>query len=65
MSAALWGQADTETANEYFLYGASAKARHGRWNIYGIDLPDEILQRVYAQNALRLFGLADVSDSGR
>jgi len=42
-----------ETADEYFEYPSHA-SRQGRWNIYGLFLPDEVLRRVYRENALRL-----------
>lgn len=42
-----------ETADEYFEYPSHA-SRQGRWNIYGLDLPDDILRKVYRENALRL-----------
>src|SRR5437870_4016122 len=42
-----------ETADEYFEYPSHA-SRQGRWNIYGLFLPDEILRRVYRENAFRL-----------
>jgi predicted TIM-barrel fold metal-dependent hydrolase len=42
-----------ETADEYFEYPSHA-SRQGRWNIYGLDLPDDVLRRVYRENALRL-----------
>jgi hypothetical protein len=42
-----------ETADEYFEYPSHA-SRQGRWNIYGIDLPDDVLEKVYRNNALRL-----------
>jgi predicted TIM-barrel fold metal-dependent hydrolase len=28
----------------------------GDWNIYGIGLPDDMLRKVYRDNALRLLG---------
>jgi hypothetical protein len=32
----------------------------GRWTIAGVDLPDDVLAKVYARNALRLIpSLAD------
>lgn len=43
-----------ETADEYFPYYQSPE--QGRWNIYGIDLPDEVLEKVYHRNADRLLG---------
>ncbi|HEY5329720.1 MAG TPA: amidohydrolase family protein [Acidobacteriaceae bacterium] len=42
-----------ETADEYFDYPSHA-SRQGRWNIYGIFLPDDILRKVYRENALKL-----------
>jgi predicted TIM-barrel fold metal-dependent hydrolase len=42
-----------ETADEYFEYPSHA-SRQGRWNIYGLHLPDDVLQKVYRENALRL-----------
>jgi predicted TIM-barrel fold metal-dependent hydrolase len=42
-----------ETADEYFEY-PSHVSRQGRWNIYGVLLPDEVLRKVYRENALNL-----------
>ncbi|MGB7152113.1 MAG: amidohydrolase family protein [Terriglobales bacterium] len=42
-----------ETADEYFAYPSHA-SRQGRWNIYGLYLPDNVLRKVYRDNALRL-----------
>ena len=42
-----------ETADEYFEYPSHA-SRQGRWNIYGLYLPQDVLQKVYRENALRL-----------
>ena len=42
-----------ETEDEYFEYPSHA-SRQGRWNIYGVFLPDDVLRRVYRENALRL-----------
>jgi predicted TIM-barrel fold metal-dependent hydrolase len=42
-----------ETRDEYFEYPSHA-SRQGRWNIYGLFLPDEVLRRVYRENALGL-----------
>ena len=44
-----------ETADEYFEYPSHA-SRQGRWNIYGLHLPDDVLRRVYRDNALQLLG---------
>jgi predicted TIM-barrel fold metal-dependent hydrolase len=43
-----------ETDDEYFNYGISAIPRQGRWMIYGLNLPDAILQKVYFDNAARV-----------
>ena len=42
-----------ETRDEYFAYPSHA-SRQGRWNIYGLFLPDDVLSKVYRENALRL-----------
>lgn len=42
-----------ETADEYFEYPSHA-SRQGRWNIYGLHLPDDVLRKVYRENALQL-----------
>ena len=42
-----------ETRDEYFDYPSHA-SRQGRWQIYGIDLPDDVLKKLYRENALRL-----------
>jgi len=45
-----------ETFDEYFPYGSANEiAGQGRWNIYGIGLPDEVLEKVYNKNAERIF----------
>lgn len=42
-----------ETADEYFdYYDAPAQ---GRWKIYGLALPDPVLEKVYHLNAEKLF----------
>lgn len=49
-----------ETADEYFNYAAEGETPgQGRWAIYGLDLPDDILRAVYAGNAARLLGLPE------
>ena len=42
-----------ESSDEYFAYPSHA-SRQGRWNIYGIFLPDDVLRKVYRDNALKL-----------
>jgi predicted TIM-barrel fold metal-dependent hydrolase len=43
-----------ETADEYFDYAPAKVPPQGRWQIYGIELPEPILHKVYNQNAARL-----------
>jgi predicted TIM-barrel fold metal-dependent hydrolase len=55
-----------ETYDEHFdhpaqLRSATGAPLHGRWRIYGIGLPDEVLRKVYYSNALRY--LPSVRDS--
>ena len=40
-----------ETADEYFDY---YRDYHAFWKLYGIDLPDDVLRKVYYQNAQRV-----------
>jgi predicted TIM-barrel fold metal-dependent hydrolase len=42
-----------ETADEYFDYPSHA-SRQGRWQIHGVHLPEDILRKIYRENALRL-----------
>jgi predicted TIM-barrel fold metal-dependent hydrolase len=46
-----------ETEDEYFDYAPAKIPPQGRWRIYGINLPDEILKKVYYENAARLLGV--------
>jgi len=43
-----------ETKDEYFDYAPAKIPPQGRWRIYGIELPDTILRKVYYENAARL-----------
>jgi predicted TIM-barrel fold metal-dependent hydrolase len=40
-----------ETADEYFEHD---RKYHGMWRIYGLDLPEEVLRKLYYKNALRI-----------
>src|SRR5258708_30160680 len=42
-----------ETEDEYFPY--AQYPQQGRWMIYGLGLPDEVLEQVYHRNAEALF----------
>ena len=43
-----------ETEDEYFDYAPSRVPPQGRWRIYGLGLPEQILRKVYYQNAERI-----------
>ena len=43
-----------ETADEYFPYWGYPG--QGRWNIYGMELPDSVLEKIYRKNAEKVFG---------
>jgi predicted TIM-barrel fold metal-dependent hydrolase len=45
-----------ETEDEYFPYAPADKPPQGRWNIYGLGLPEGILRKIYNGNATRLLG---------
>lgn len=47
-----------ETEDEYFDYAPARIPPQGRWRIYGINLPETILRKVYYENAARLLGLS-------
>ena len=47
-----------ESDDEYFSY---FRKRHAFWKMYGLNLPDEVLKKVYYKNALRLFPSIDKS----
>ncbi len=46
-----------ETEDEYFDYAPAPVPPQGRWRIYGVGLPDAVLQKVYNGNARRLLNL--------
>ncbi|MHB1152211.1 MAG: amidohydrolase family protein [Eubacteriales bacterium] len=53
-----------ETKDEYFPYNSWDEHHQGRWNIYGVYLPDEVLRKIYYKNALKAAPrLADLSIS--
>jgi len=47
-----------ETDDEYFDY---YRRRHAFWKMYGLNLGDEVLRKLYYKNALRLFPQLDRS----
>jgi hypothetical protein len=40
-----------ETRDDYFDY---YRNYHAFWKLYGIDLPDEVLKKIYYKNALKI-----------
>ncbi len=45
-----------ETRDEYFDY---YRGYHAFWQMYGMDLPDEVLKKVYYRNAIKLIRAID------
>jgi len=43
-----------ETNDEYFPYADTPFPPQGFWNIYGLGLPDDVLRKVYYENACRI-----------
>jgi predicted TIM-barrel fold metal-dependent hydrolase len=43
-----------ETDDEYFPYSEKSPPPQGFWNIYGVDLPDDVLRKIYYENACRI-----------
>ncbi|HTP02972.1 MAG TPA: amidohydrolase family protein [Anaerolineales bacterium] len=52
-----------ETDDEYFNYNTTEVPAQGRWHVHGIYLPDEVLRKVYRDNAARLLGLSEYGGS--
>ena len=40
-----------ETDDEYFNYDMELVPSQGRWQVYGVYLPDDVLMKVYSENA--------------
>jgi len=47
-----------ETGDEYFDYAPAKVPPQGRWKIYGVELPEPVLKKVYYENAVRLLHLS-------
>jgi predicted TIM-barrel fold metal-dependent hydrolase len=43
-----------ETFDENFPYSEKVPPPQGLWNIYGVGLPDEVLRKIYQENAARI-----------
>jgi predicted TIM-barrel fold metal-dependent hydrolase len=49
-----------ETSDESFDYSEKIPPPQGMWKIYGIDLPDDVLKKMYHENAAKLIpGIAE------
>jgi predicted TIM-barrel fold metal-dependent hydrolase len=48
-----------ETTNEYFEYPLWGINKQGRWRVYGIGLPDKVLEKIYYKNAKNLLKIND------
>lgn len=48
-----------ETKDEYFPYSEKRPQPQGLWFIYGLNLPDDVLRKIYYQNALRILHSSD------
>src|SRR5262245_44911128 len=46
-----------ETEDEYFDYAPAKLPPQGRWRIYGVGLREQILRKVYHENAQRVLGV--------
>lgn len=46
-----------ETDDEYFDYYDHPFPPTGEWKIYGLNLPDDVLEKIYRTNARKLLGL--------
>jgi hypothetical protein len=43
-----------ETDDEYFNYSTGIIPQQGRWYVHGLYLPDDVLKKVYSENARRV-----------
>ncbi len=46
-----------ETDDEYFNYNTGEIPQQGRWYVHGVYLPDEVLKKIYSENAKRVLGM--------
>ena len=43
-----------ETEDEYFNYNIGDVPKQGRWHAYGLYLPDDVLKKIYRENAIKV-----------
>jgi predicted TIM-barrel fold metal-dependent hydrolase len=46
-----------ETDDEYFNYNTSEVPAQGRWYVFGLHLPHDVLEKVYRKNSERVLGM--------
>jgi predicted TIM-barrel fold metal-dependent hydrolase len=51
-----------ETDNEYIAYPMQGAINQGDWKIYGLNLPDEVLEKIYYKNAEKILNMIKQSD---
>lgn len=51
-----------ETKDEYFNYNTTLHPMQGRWYVYGLNLPNVVLRKVYYNNAARILGLPSLEN---
>lgn len=55
-----------ETRDESFPYSEKVPPPQGLWSIFGIDLPDDVLAKIYHENAVRIVpGIAERMEKWR
>ncbi len=43
-----------ETDDEYFNYNVGDVPQQGRWHVHGMYLPDDVLKKIYRENAMKV-----------
>jgi predicted TIM-barrel fold metal-dependent hydrolase len=51
-----------ETDDEYFNYSTSEVPTQGRWHVCGVYLPDDVLKKIYSENAKGVLHLGEHGD---
>jgi predicted TIM-barrel fold metal-dependent hydrolase len=49
-----------ETDDEYFNYNTGDVPQQGRWYVHGLYLPDEVLKKIYHENAIKVLHLNSI-----
>ena len=48
-----------ETDDEYFNYNTTEVPAQGRWHVHGLYLPEDVLKKIYRQNAIQVLKLPE------